>query len=165
MLPRTLVLALIACAPSSLALAQTQTTEMQAVSGPGEIDRTTQTEDVRFKTDATERMTVPVKISGAGPFRFLIDTGADRTAVSRELASRMKFASAENASLHSLSGVSTVSTATVPSLQLTRKEIRNINAPLLEGVNIGADGILGTDSLRSQRVLFDFEAQTLSVVP
>ena len=165
MLPRTLVLALIACTPSSLALAQTQTTEMQAVSGPGEVDRTTQTEDVRFKTDATERMTVPVKISGAGPFRFLIDTGADRTAVSRELASRMKFASAENASLHSLSGVSTVSTATVPSLQLTRKEIRNINAPLLEGVNIGADGILGTDSLRSQRVLFDFEAQTLSVVP
>jgi predicted aspartyl protease len=159
------MLALIACAPSSLALAQTQTTEMQAVSGPGEVDRTTQTEDVRFKTDATERMTVPVKISGAGPFRFLIDTGADRTAVSRELASRMKFASAENASLHSLSGVSTVSTATVPSLQLTRKEIRNINAPLLEGVNIGADGILGTDSLRSQRVLFDFEAQTLSVVP
>jgi predicted aspartyl protease len=110
-------------------------------------------------------MTVPVRISGAGPFRFLIDTGADRTAVSRELASRMRFASAETASLHSLSGVSRVSTATVPSLQLTRKEIRNINAPLLEGENIGADGILGTDSLRSQRVLFDFETQTLSVVP
>jgi predicted aspartyl protease len=163
--PRALVLALIPLAASSLALAQTQTTTLQAVSGPGEVDKTTQTEDVRFRTDATERMTVPVRISGAGPFRFLIDTGADRTAVSRELASRMRFASAETASLHSLSGVSRVSTATVPSLQLTRKEIRNINAPLLEGENIGADGILGTDSLRSQRVLFDFETQTLSVVP
>jgi predicted aspartyl protease len=163
--PRALVLALIPLAASSLALAQTQTTTLQAVSGPGEVDKTTQTAEVRFKTDATERMTVPVRISGAGPFRFLIDTGADRTAVSRELASRMRFASAETASLHSLSGVSRVSTATVPSLQLTRKEIRNINAPLLEGENIGADGILGTDSLRSQRVLFDFETQTLSVVP
>jgi hypothetical protein len=34
----------------------------------------------------------------------------------------------------------------VPSLQLTRKEIHNINAPLLESANMGADGILGTDS-------------------
>jgi predicted aspartyl protease len=30
---------------------------------------------------------------------------------------------------------------------------------------MGADGILGTDSLRFQRVMFDFDAQTLSVVP
>ena len=53
----------------------------------------------------------------------------------------------------------------VPTLQLTRKEIRNIDAALLESANMGADGILGTDSLRAQRVLFDFEAQTLSIVP
>ncbi len=30
---------------------------------------------------------------------------------------------------------------------------------------MGADGILGLDSLRSQRVLFDFSKQTLTVVP
>jgi hypothetical protein len=71
----------------------------------------------------------------------------------------------EQAELHSIAGVSTIATATIPSLQLTRKEIRNINAPLLEGVNIGADGILGADALRSQRILFDFEAETLSIVP
>ena len=33
-------------------------------------------------------MTVPVRVSGAGPFQFLVDTGADRTAVSRELAGK-----------------------------------------------------------------------------
>ena len=31
--------------------------------------------------------------------------------------------------------------------------------------NMGADGILGLDSLRSQRVLFDFQKQTLTIVP
>jgi predicted aspartyl protease len=36
---------------------------------------------------------------------------------------------------------------------------------LLETVNMGADGILGVDSLRSQRVMFDFQAQTMSIVP
>ena len=53
----------------------------------------------------------------------------------------------------------------MPTLQLTRREIRNINAPLLESDNMGADGILGADSLRAQRVLFDFEANSLSIVP
>ena len=147
------------------AFAQPKTTHVETVSGLGQVDKTTQTEDVRFKTDETERMTVPVLVSGSGPYRFLVDTGADRTAVSRQLARRLKFAAAESASLHSVSGVSTVSTATVPTLKLTRKEIRNINAPLLESENMGADGILGTDSLRAQRVLFDFEANSLSIVP
>ena len=32
------------------------------------------------------RMTVPVSIGASGPYRFIIDTGAERTVVSRELA-------------------------------------------------------------------------------
>ena len=147
------------------AAAQPGTTILRPAAGPAQIDRTTQTEDIGFKTDQSDRMTVPVLVSGSGPYRFLVDTGADRTAVSRELASKLKFAAAESASLHSVSGVSTVSTATVPAIQLTKKEIRNINAPLLAAGNMGADGILGTDSLRSQRILFDFKANSLSIVP
>ena len=147
------------------AIAQPAITTLQPGAGPAPIDRTTQTEDIGFKTDRTDRMTVPVLVSGSGPYRFLVDTGADRTAVSRELAGRLKLAAAESASVHSISGVSTVSTATVPAIQLTKKEIRNINAPLLESSNMGADGILGTDSLRSQRILFDFQANSLSIVP
>ena len=58
-----------------------------------------------------------------------------------------------------------MTTAVLPSLQLTRREMHNINAPLLGGADMGADGIIGTDSLRYQRVMFDFQAQTLSVVP
>jgi hypothetical protein len=36
---------------------------------------------------------------------------------------------------------------------------------LLASANIGADGILGVDSLRSQRIMFDFERQTMEIVP
>jgi predicted aspartyl protease len=43
--------------------------------------------------------------------------------------------------------------------------VKVVDAPLLDGENIGADGIIGVDSLRSQRVLFDFQTQTLSIVP
>ena len=136
-----------------------------AVSGLAGIDSTTQTEDVRFRTDAGDRMTVPVRLSGMGPYRFMVDTGSNRTAISAELAGRLKYVPGEVADVHSIAGVSRFTTATVPSLQVTRKEIRNIHAPLLNSTYMGADGILGTDSLRSQRVLFDFEAHTLSIVP
>lgn len=165
MRPTCLALGAVLLAGAAPLAAQVRTTELEAVSGLTNVDKTTQTEDVRFKNDQNERMTVPVRVSGSGPYRFLVDTGADRTAVSRELAHRLNMVAGEQAELHSIAGVSTIATATIPSLQLTRKEIRNINAPLLEGVNIGADGILGADALRSQRILFDFEAETLSIVP
>jgi predicted aspartyl protease len=151
---------------SSAAFAQTRTPqELQTVGTPGPVDKTTQTEDVRFRTDFFQRMTVPVIVSGTGPYRFLVDTGADRTAVSRELVSRLGLQAGAEAELHSIAKASMVQTATVPSLQLTRKEVRVSDAPILSSANIGADGILGVDSLRSQRIMFDFEKQTMEVVP
>lgn len=129
------------------------------------VDKTSQTEDVRFRTDVSDRMTVPVLLSGRGPYRFLVDTGANRTAISRQLASELNLPSGRQATLHSVIGVSTASTAIVPTIQLTRKPVRSVETPLLESEHMGADGILGTDMLGSQRVVFDFANQTMSVVP
>lgn len=146
---------------STVALAQTA----PAPSGPPNVDNRTQTQDIAFKNESDDRLTVPVRLSGTGPFEFIVDTGADRTAVSRELAQRLRLANGDSASLHSVTGVSTVSTATVPDLELTHKPVKVVDAPVLDAANIGADGIIGTDSLRAQRVLFDFQAKTLSIVP
>jgi predicted aspartyl protease len=157
--------ALLIFASTAALSAQPATTKLDAVSGIPKVDEKTQTEDVRFKNGADDRMTVPVKLSGMGPFRFLVDTGADRTAISKELAGRLGLVKGEKASLHTVTGTSDVSTANVPNLELTRKPVRIDDAPLLDSANIGADGIIGVDSLRSRRVLFDFETQTLSIVP
>jgi predicted aspartyl protease len=129
------------------------------------VNKTDQTEDIRFRNEMYNRMTVPVRLSGAGPFRFIVDTGANRTAISSELASRLNLAAGQSGEMHSTTGVSTVATARLPELQLTRKAVKQIDAPLLQSANIGADGILGTDSLALQRVEFDFQAQTMAVVP
>ena len=167
MTPRLWTVSLGLLASSSILSAETPpgTTELKTVSGPAELDKTTQAEDVRFRTERNERMTVPVRLSGTGPYRFLVDTGSDRTAISRELAAKLKLPAGYAATVHGIAGMSKVSTASVPNLQLTRKRLKVIDAPLLEGANMGADGILGVDSLRSQRIMFDFEAQTLSIVP
>jgi predicted aspartyl protease len=163
MISRFLVLA-AALASSAAVSAQTATTRLDAVSGVPEIDKTTQTEDVRFRNDDEDRMTVPVRLLGSGPYQFLVDTGADRTAVSREIVARLNLPAAGGAELHSVAGVSSVKTARVRELQLTRKS-ESIDAAVLDSANMGADGIVGVDVLASQRVQFDFEKQTMSIVP
>ncbi|HEY4070530.1 MAG TPA: retroviral-like aspartic protease family protein [Sphingomicrobium sp.] len=157
--------ALLILVGSAPAFSQPFMAKVDTAAGIPKVDETTQTEDVHFKNEADDRMTVPVKLSGAGPFRFLVDTGADHTAISRELAGRLGLVKSDSASLHTISGVSTVSTTNVPALQLTRKPVRVTDAPVLESAYMGADGILGVDSLQSQRVEFNFDTQTLSVVP
>lgn len=155
-----LVTALAVVTPLS---AQTTTTRFDPVAGVPDIDKTTQTEDLAFK-NRDDRMTVPVRLAGAGPYQFLVDTGADRTAVSRQLVTRLKLPSSGGVELHSISGVSNVGTAKIENVQLTRTPA-TIDAAVLDGSNMGADGIVGVDLLSSQRVQFDFEKQTMSIVP
>jgi predicted aspartyl protease len=154
-----------ALAIGSAATGQTTTQKYDAVSGLSEIDKTTQTQDVNLRSDKDERMLVPVKLSGAGPYYFLVDTGADRTAVSREIADKLQLQTGQGAQLHTITGVSEVRTAKVNEVEFTQRPQKSIDAAVLEGAYMGADGIVGVDLLRSERVQFDFEKQTMSVVP
>lgn len=133
--------------------------------GQRQVDSTTQADDVKIKRDVNQRMTVAVRLDGTGPFRFLVDTGADRTAISSDVAARLGLESGQDASLHTVTGMSTVRTATVQSLELSRGNLKIVDAPILDAKNMGADGILGTDSLRSQRVMFDFDKNLMTIVP
>ncbi len=162
---RQTFVALVALASSATLHAEPATTKLDAVAGIPKQDDKTQTEEVGFKNQPDDRMTVQVRLSGNGPFQFLVDTGADRTAISRDLATRLGLVKGEKASIHTIAGVSTVSTATINDLQLTKKPLTVKDAPVLDSGNMGADGIIGVDSLRSQRVLFDFGTKTLSIVP
>lgn len=154
------------------ALANILTVAGSAQSPPGRFETLTQpppsdsalpTDRIAFGRDSHERMTVPVRLAGAGPFRFLVETGSDRTAVSRELASKLGLDTAPKAMLHTATGQSRVAMAVIRDLTLSRRAIRQIDAPLLAATDIGADGILGIDSLRSHRVTFDFIARSLSI--
>ena len=162
-LPAVAVGALAAISPLSAQPVKTQ--QYEAVSQPDQVDSTTQATDLRYRKDGYDRMTVAVLVAGRGPYRFLVDTGADRTAISRDLARALSLTRNDTAVLHSVSGVSEVGTATVPSIDVANKLVRNVEAPLLEAGNMGADGILGLDSLHSQRILFDFKKETLTIVP
>jgi predicted aspartyl protease len=130
-----------------------------------QIDRTTTSDEVAISSDGADRMTVPVSVAGKGPYQFLVDTGSERTVISRELARKLQLSSGRSAILHSVMGANNIDTVDIPHLQVSSNTLSVVDAPALGASNIGADGMLGIDSLRSQRVLFDFKAKTMSITP
>jgi predicted aspartyl protease len=120
-------------------------------------------EVVSIAQDRADRMTVPVSIDGRGPFSFLIDTGSERTVVSRDIAGELMLKFAEIARLVSIAGSKMVETVYVPDLTLGRQNYGEVVAPILEAHHIGADGILGLDGLQDQRILFDFTTNAISI--
>lgn len=154
---------LLAASPAVGTLAPPPITRFETIATPQPSDGAASPDTVAIRSDAYDRLTVPVRIAGAGPFRFLVDTGSDRTAISSELATRLGLAAGPGALLHSATGQSRVGMVVIADLTLSRKAMRRIDAPVLAAIDIGADGILGIDSLRAHRLLFDFPARTLSI--
>ncbi|HEY6917595.1 MAG TPA: retroviral-like aspartic protease family protein [Allosphingosinicella sp.] len=112
-----------------------------------------------------ERMTVPVEVAGSGPYHFVVDTGAERTVISRALADQLKLQPGRPVTMHSMGGVDRVDTVRIPHLELNAKSVSDIDAPALNEAYLGAKGMLGVDTLQSQRVTFDFEKKTMSIAP
>lgn len=115
--------------------------------------------------DDAMRMTVPVLINGQGPFQFVIDTGADRTVISAELAERLALKEDGRATLHAMGGKGEVRIVKAASVQVSTNIARNVRAAALPRRNLGADGLLGIDSLKGQRIVMDFVRHTMRVEP
>lgn len=132
-------------------------TGQQAAQSAGDVDV------FAISTDKTERMTVPVRIADKGPFRFLIDTGAQNTVLSTSLAGRLMIRPHSTAKLIGVAGTQQVDTVIVDQIDLGRRSFYSVLAPLLDASDIGADGILGLDSLQGQRVQIDFRKGLIAV--
>ncbi|MCZ8295397.1 MAG: retroviral-like aspartic protease family protein [Rhodobacteraceae bacterium] len=116
-----------------------------------------------IRKDQWSRMTVPVKVQEQGPFRFLIDTGSQNTVLSKNLAARLALVPNRRARLVSIAGTQIVDTVEIDQIDLGRRSFYSLTAPLLESEHMGADGILGLDSLQGQRVLVDFTKNLMAV--
>ncbi|WP_225207661.1 retroviral-like aspartic protease family protein [Novosphingobium huizhouense] len=152
-----LVLATIAPARSQ---AQPPPEKMPADSPPAEI---LPPETISLGRDGSHRMTVPVRIGPAGPYDFLVDTGAERTVLARDIAIRLGLGASGTARMIGVAGEQDVDLVHVEEIGLGSRSFYGLSAPLLEGANIGADGIVGLDSLQGQRVLLDFDRNRMAI--
>jgi predicted aspartyl protease len=118
---------------------------------------------VTGRADAADRMTVPVQIGSNGPYQFLLDTGSQKTVLSTDLAARLALAPIEKKRIVGVAGVGMADTAVLDELGLGRRSFYGLTVLLFESRHIGADGIVGTESLQNQRVLMDFARNRMAV--
>lgn len=122
-------------------------------------------ESLPLTQDNTQRLTLAVMVNGQGPFDFLVDTGSDRTVISRELAARLGLPPGGRVRIHESAGVDTVGTVLIDHLKVGARDIAHIQAPALGEANLGAAGMLGVDALKDQHLVMDFKAMRLSTSP
>ncbi len=113
--------------------------------------------------DPVQRMTVPVMIEGQGPFIFVVDTGANHTAMAGELAAGLNLPSAGRATIHGIAGAEPAQTVSVRSMSIGTAVTKRVRMPLLPRAALGADGLLGVDVLERRHVSLDFERNRFSI--
>ncbi|MGC8517733.1 MAG: aspartyl protease family protein [Steroidobacteraceae bacterium] len=121
-------------------------------------------EDLLFACPTTldhiGRVVAAVSIDGKGPFRFILDTGANHSTISPRLAATLGLKPSTR-QLIDVTGVT--GTAEEPSVLITKLQagelaITNSRFPVIwASVMAGADGILGAAGLRKDRIFVSFQ--------
>ncbi len=118
------------------------------------------------RSDRLGRVVAPVSVNGQGPFRFIVDTGANRSVVSEELAQRLGLVADGSGEVHSVHGVTIAPLVQVQSLQYGQLSLGNAAMPILGGgVLAGEHGLLGVDGMRGRRLRMDFERNCIEIIP
>lgn len=111
---------------------------------------------------------VQATVDGAGPFPFILDTGASTCVVSQDLARRLELVTQPMSALTGAGGTSTAAAARLRSLALDGAEVSDVPVAVVDFLDrlsglIGTplEGIVGYHFLRRFRVTIDYPAGTL----
>lgn len=123
---------------------------------------------LQAEEDVVGRLVLEARVNGVGPFRFIVDTGANRTAVSPALVERLDLATeSQSVELNGVTGVdSTSQLARLSSVVSGRFARADVEAVVVQPrVLAGADGLIGADLLTDSRVTFDFVRRRVTIKP
>jgi len=118
------------------------------------------------KLDRVGRIMAPVTVNGQGPFRFVVDTGASRSAISPELAARLGLVPDPDSMLtvHGVTGEDAMPSVLIDRLQAGDIVLRNHRLPVIPPrVFADADGILGVEGFSDMRITVDFERDRIRI--
>jgi len=116
------------------------------------------------RRDRIGRIWAPVLIDGKGPYRLVLDTGANRSAITTRAAQSLGGAPV-GATTH-VTGFT--GTAVVPTLHVSSMEVGDLligptDLPVLTDVFGGAQGVLGIEGLGNKRIYADFLHDRLEI--
>lgn len=107
------------------------------------------------------RMTVEVRVNGHGPYRFVVDSGADSSVVGLRIARELQLPVGTPAILHGMTASARVERVLVDELSFGPSTISNLELPALREQDLGGEGMIGIDALVEQRLMMDFEKRVI----
>lgn len=117
--------------------------------------------------DHIGRVVASVMIDGKGPFRFIIDTGANHSTISPRLAAvlRLRPSIRDAIRVTGITGTAEVASVPIDILKAGDLVISNTRFPVIESpIMAGADGILGAAGLRDKTLIVDFRHNRVSIM-
>jgi predicted aspartyl protease len=115
------------------------------------------------RRDRIGRIWAPVLIDGKGPYRMVLDTGANRSALSTRAAHSLGTAPVATTVVTGFTGTAVVPTLHVSSLEVGELLIGPSDLPVLSDVFGGAQGVLGFEGLANKRIYADFAHDRLEI--
>jgi predicted aspartyl protease len=114
--------------------------------------------------DRVGRVVAPVFVNGQGPFRFVVDTGANRSVLSRRLARRLGLGETGSGQVHSINGVENAPFVDVDTLSFGALDLANMQLPVLDGGVFGGElGLLGVDGMSGRRLRMNFRDNCIEI--
>lgn len=114
--------------------------------------------------DTAGRAVALIHINGQGPFRFIIDTGANRSVLSQALATRLGLAPSGEDVVHSIDGAQTAPLVNVESLSFGALHLSRGDTPVLDGPMLdGKHGLLGVDGMAGRLLHIDFTKHCVEI--
>ena len=117
------------------------------------------------RRDQIGRIWAPVMINGQGPFRLVLDTGANRSAINAHVAELLGIApdSSRSVLLHGVTGSVAVPTVRVDSFSVGDVIVTPATLPIVIDALGGADGVLGTEGFAGKRLYIDFHHDLITI--
>jgi len=117
-----------------------------------------------IRKDTAGRPVALININGQGPFRFIIDTGANRSVLSEALAARLGLNPAGESVVHSIDGSELARLVNLESLSFGSLHLSQGDTPVLDSPMLdGEQGLLGVDGMSGRLLHIDFAKRCVAI--
>lgn len=134
--------------------------ELAPLPPPQEADQT-----ARLLENLLTRMAVRVNVGGLRDPLFVIDTGAERTAISDRLAAELNLRPGPPVLVHGITAAEMVQTVELPRLDFSGRRFANLTPPVFPYAVLGAHGLLGLDVLSRFRLTLELRRRQVTLAP